>query len=155
MNNELARINADGTCQYDWPLIEATAAKWEPFCTDYAIGLSKLLMGIRTHHTVTETGYRIAEFHHADDANFCDVAHGLMPQVIAALEAALSAKQGEQDAARLNWLEDSHTLHKAVEFLYVVDGFEVQHTYDDNPVGNPIHGETLREAIDNTMKGQP
>lgn len=43
--------------------------------------------GATTHHTVTETGYKIAEFHHASDAQFCDVAHKLMPEIINMLES--------------------------------------------------------------------
>ena len=41
--------------------------------------------GNTTHHTVTKTNYPIAEFHHASDAQFCDVAHGFMPRIIAEL----------------------------------------------------------------------
>lgn len=43
--------------------------------------------GQTTHHTVTETGYKIAEFHHASDAQFCDTAHKMMPLIIDLLEA--------------------------------------------------------------------
>ena len=45
--------------------------------------------GLTTHHTVCDsdklTKYAIAEFHHADDAHFCDVAHGHMAAVLAEL----------------------------------------------------------------------
>lgn len=47
--------------------------------------------GLTTHHTVTETGYRVAEFHHADDAHFCDAAHELVPLLCAELERAVDA----------------------------------------------------------------
>lgn len=53
-----------------------------------------------------------------------------------------------EEGLRLQWLEDQHTLHKSVEILYVVDGYEVQHTYDGDPVGPAFHGETLSAAID-------
>jgi hypothetical protein len=43
--------------------------------------------GRTTHHTVTETGYLIGEFHHADDAAFCDLAHELVPKLIEQREA--------------------------------------------------------------------
>ncbi len=56
--------------------------------------------------------------------------------------------EGGEDAARLTWLEDMHTLHKAVEILYVVDGYHVQRTHDSNPIGPEFFGITLREAID-------
>lgn len=41
--------------------------------------------GLSSHHTVTETGYKIGEFHHASDAEFCDTAHDLVPKVIQAV----------------------------------------------------------------------
>lgn len=57
---------------------------------------------------------------------------------------------------RLQWLEDMHTLHIAVEFLYVVDGFQATVTRDGDPLHGfshatdktEYHGETLGEAID-------
>lgn len=53
-----------------------------------------------------------------------------------------------KDAGRLDWLQREHTLHKAVEFLYVVDGYQAQRTYDGCEIGEPCRGKTLREAID-------
>lgn len=50
------------------------------------------------------------------------------------------------DSQILEWLEDNHTLHKAVEALYVVDGYEVSITYDGNVIKGPFRAETLREA---------
>lgn len=45
--------------------------------------------GQTTHHTVSirpnQPDYRIAEFHHAADAAFCDAAHDFMPALLAAL----------------------------------------------------------------------
>lgn len=52
------------------------------------------------------------------------------------------------DEERLNWLEAMHSLHQSVEILYVVDGYEIQVTHDGNPEGKPVHGQTLRHAID-------
>lgn len=52
------------------------------------------------------------------------------------------------DSERLDWIEAQHTLHRSVEFLYVVDGYEVEYLYDGNPVTKPFRGETLRAAID-------
>lgn len=54
-------------------LAESTPGEWQK--------------GATTHHTVTETGYKIGEFHHARDAQFCDIAHRLMPEIIDMLEA--------------------------------------------------------------------
>lgn len=47
------------------------------------------IKGKTTHHTVVQgSGYHIAEFHHADDANFVDQAHDFVPVVLDALLAA-------------------------------------------------------------------
>jgi len=45
--DELCRINVDGTVIYDWPLIEATAAKWHPFEMDGTVCLTKLLLPLK------------------------------------------------------------------------------------------------------------
>jgi hypothetical protein len=42
--------------------------------------------GQTTHHTVTDTGYKIGEFHHANDAAFVDLAHEVAPALCDALE---------------------------------------------------------------------
>lgn len=47
----------------------------------------------------------------------------------------------------LEWLQRQHTLHKAVEFLYVVDGYQLTFTYDSEPVGDTYHGATIVDAI--------
>ena len=49
---------------------------------------------------------------------------------------------------RIEWLESMHTLHGAVEILYVVSGYQIQRTFDDSDVGEPIAADTLAEAID-------
>ena len=46
--------------------------------------------GISSHHTVTETGYRIGDFHHAADAHLLDIMHNYAPQLISALEALVN-----------------------------------------------------------------
>jgi hypothetical protein len=54
----------------------------------------------------------------------------------------------------IQWLEDMHTLHCAVEALYVVDGYEVSITID----GEPIHrfkADTLKEAYLEAAKACP
>jgi hypothetical protein len=50
------------------------------------------------------------------------------------------------DAQIIQWLEAMHTLHRLVEVLYVVDGFEVTVTWDGMPLHGPFKAETLREA---------
>lgn len=49
---------------------------------------------------------------------------------------------------KIEWLESMHTLHGAVEILYVVSGYQIQRTFDGSDVGEPITAETLAEAID-------
>lgn len=57
------------------------------------------------------------------------------------------------DADILNWLERQHTLHRQVEALYVVDGYQVTITHDSEPIpGKEWHGETLREAYAKAMR---
>ena len=65
-----------------------------------------------------------------------------------ALRSALTA-----EAKRLDWLEAKHTLHRSVEIVYVVDGYTVQEVHE-NYLGlyEPVHGETLRAAIDAAME---
>jgi hypothetical protein len=55
------------------------------------------------------------------------------------------------DAEMLDWLERHHTLHRSVEILYVVDGYEVMLMQDGNE-GACFHGTTLRAALDNAMR---
>lgn len=49
---------------------------------------------------------------------------------------------------QIEWLESMHTLHGAVEILYVVDGFQIQRTFNSSDVGDPSKAETLIQAID-------
>lgn len=54
------------------------------------------------------------------------------------------------DDQRFEWLEANSTLHKSVEILYVVDGYQVQVMHEDGvtELTPAYHGETIREAID-------
>jgi hypothetical protein len=54
---------------------------------------------------------------------------------------------------QIAWLQKAHTLHRQVSMLYMVDGYEVTVTWDENPISEAFHGETLREAISNAMAG--
>lgn len=58
------------------------------------------------------------------------------------------------DESRLQWLEDHLTLHKDVELLYVVDGYQVTllDTTPNKPGEQEFLGETLRDAIDAAMR---
>lgn len=57
------------------------------------------------------------------------------------------------DTQILDWFERQHTLHRAVEVTYVVDGYSVEITYDGTPLpGKAWHGETVRQACAAAMK---
>lgn len=68
-----------------------------------------------------------------------------------AVIAEIKGGNAAQTPDRLGWLESMHTLHGAVEILYVVDGYQLTLTCDDEPVGEPVHGATLNQAIDNAI----
>lgn len=52
------------------------------------------------------------------------------------------------DTEILDWLENQYGLHRELEITYVVDGYEVEFTYDGNPTdGKQYHGENLRDAL--------
>ena len=55
--------------------------------------------------------------------------------------------------SQIDWLQKVNTLHRQVDILYVVDGYEVTVTWDDNPVSEGFHGETVAEAISKAMAG--
>lgn len=65
------------------------------------------------------------------------------------LELACNAY--DQLAARIDWLQRMHTLHRSVEMLYVVDGYQVTVCWDGDPISTGYHGETLAAAIDKAM----
>lgn len=52
---------------------------------------------------------------------------------------------------QINWLEEMHTLHRGVEILYVVIGYEVTITRDDSPISPKYFGETLSEALNKAI----
>jgi hypothetical protein len=57
------------------------------------------------------------------------------------------------DGEILDWLERQHTLHRQVEILYVVDGYELTINHDGEPIRDLCwRGETLREACIEAMK---
>ena len=56
----------------------------------------------------------------------------------------------KHDTERLTWLEDNHTLHKSVEIIYVVDGYQVTLMHEDGvtELSPRFQGHDLRSAID-------
>ena len=59
-----------------------------------------------------------------------------------------------QDAERLDWIQAGLTLHNGMDFLYVVDGYEVEISINDRFTGVHHHGETQRAAIDAARGGK-
>lgn len=56
------------------------------------------------------------------------------------------------DLERLDWYEAQHTLHKSLEVLYVVDGYELSLMAEDgDTVLATYKGNTLRDAIDQAI----
>ena len=64
---------------------------------------------------------------------------------------------GTRDTRRFEWLEANNTLHKSVEILYVVDGYEVQVMHEDGvtELSPPYRGATIRAAIDEALLHPP
>lgn len=57
------------------------------------------------------------------------------------------------DSERLDWYQAQHTLHKSLEVLYVVDGYELSLMAEDGEtVLATYKGESLRGAIDQAMR---
>ena len=65
-------------------------------------------------------------------------------------EAELVESCEPSDSRILDWLQDMHNLHTQVEALYVVDGYRVALTWNDEPM-HEFHGESLREAYKAAM----
>lgn len=54
---------------------------------------------------------------------------------------------------KLEWLQKANTLHRQVNILYVVDGYEVILTWDEKAISEAFHGQTVEEAIEKAMAG--
>ena len=68
-------------------------------------------------------------------------------------EGELMVKKKFTDAEMLDYLQRHHTLHKKVDFLYVIDGYEAVVTWDDEPMSPVFKGSTLRDALEEMMQG--
>jgi hypothetical protein len=55
------------------------------------------------------------------------------------------------EVEQIAWLQKANKLHRQVEILYVVDGYTVTVTWDEQPISPDFHGETLREALSKAM----
>lgn len=87
---------------------------------------------------------------------FADEWTELCDLALKGLGARPEASLGK-DAARLKWLEDNHTLHKSVEILYVVDGYQVTLLHEDGitELSPRYEGHDLASAIDTAMENEP
>lgn len=54
---------------------------------------------------------------------------------------------------KIEWLQKANTLHRQADILYVVDGYDVTITWDENPISEAFHGGTLDKALEAAMKG--
>jgi hypothetical protein len=57
------------------------------------------------------------------------------------------------EVAQIEWLQKANTLHRQVDILYVVVGYQVTVTWDENPISEAFEGETVSEAISKAMAG--
>ena len=53
----------------------------------------------------------------------------------------------------LDFIDRNTTIHKQVELLYVVDGYEAAVTYDGTPQSPVYKGATVRDALCGLMQG--
>lgn len=59
------------------------------------------------------------------------------------------------DTEILDWLENQYGLHSELEITYVVDGYEIEFTYDGNQTdGKKYHGVNLRDAMRKAMNAE-
>lgn len=69
-----------------------------------------------------------------------------------AYQCAIDSAQS--DTRLIDWIEANTTLHRQVELLYVVDGYECSVTHDGDVVEGPFPGETVRDALRRAMVAQ-
>lgn len=102
--------------------------------------------GDTTHETVARGGrkkeYKIADFRHADDAQFCDLAHAFTPRLLAEIESLqnrvqeLEASQAQRvplsDAQIHDWWRSENSLEdcdmcRFADFAQVVRALELKY----------------------------
>lgn len=115
-----------------------------PHCSSCDCGTPPEATGTLDADELDRLTAEVAELRMSANANLYAAQQHMLKESVLASEVA----ELRRDAERLDWLEVNHTLHKAMEILYVVDGYEVTPTYNGNHNDGPFHGETLREAID-------
>ncbi len=72
---------------------------------------------------------------------------------ITCLESAYEdvLERAQKAEALVAWMQKVSTLHRSIDILYVVDGYEVTILWDDHPISESFRGETLEQAIDKAM----
>lgn len=73
------------------------------------------LPGETSHHTATLGGYHIAEFRHANDATFCDLAHAFVPMLLDEIERLQSAQAAPQCLHQIAERADFELMREAYE----------------------------------------
>ena len=83
------------------------------------------------------------------DATFAHDKHTFATRAAKLRHALALLDEARKDRERLDWYEQQHKLHGAVEvlYVYVVDEYELTITHDGNPV-RYVRAPTLRAAID-------
>jgi hypothetical protein len=104
-------------------------------------------------------GHVVAQHMEGDDRWSHGYNAGVAKMAFLRKRDAAAHSQAEQpgareDAARLDWLENNHTLHKSVEIVYVVDGYQVCLLHEDGvtELSPKFEGHDLRSAIDEAMR---
>ena len=105
--------------------------------------------GTSSHHTVAkrdgQEDYHIANFHHADDASFADVAHKYMPLLVARVTELERQNEAQKDEW-LSWEAKRTALEKdAARYRLVRRG---QHWSVIDGIGNTLRAEELDKQVD-------
>lgn len=67
-------------------------------------------------------------------------------------EVSFFKAQERDTITQVEWLQQANTMHRQVEMLYVVGGYDVTITWDGHAISEPFHGDTLSDAISKAME---
>lgn len=77
-----------------------------------------------------------------------EVTNSMVPkQPNEGVEGEFLGKNILTDTEMMDFIARNTTLHRNVEFLYVVDGYEACVTHDGNPLSPVYKGATVRAAL--------
>ena len=122
--------------------------------------------GATTHETVSRAEglepYKVAEFRHANDAQFCDLAHVFVPRLLSEIEA-LQSRVNELEAQLSATHPTQHGLEQFIEQTGDVhfqrcrvgskEG-EIRWDVEFGHYGAEVRGKTLRDAITKALAAQ-